>query len=220
MRKLRDAIRRPLADERGSMTFLVTALIVMAVLVVLPMVWNTGAIRAVRRQSQNSSDAAALAAAESVARRLNSVSQDWWGCIPPETPPLIVTRYVETIVSPIAASHLGQGAANTYAAQNRGSLIAYAQHLHRMGADGVHAKLVDGVVVPPIHADVRSTSPVRGAMELAIYDVNGMPMQSGATAEVYLDRVRTWETPCPATPKAIARHYQFRWKIRMIRTGW
>jgi hypothetical protein len=220
MRRLREAIKRPLYDERGSMTFVMTALIMMAVIIVLPLVWNTGAIRAVRRQSQNSSDAAALAGAESVARRLNSLSQDWWGCIPPETPKSIVGRYVGTVVTPIAGSNIGLGAAQSYAAQNRGSLSAYSQHLHPMGADGVHAKMVDGVVVPPIHVDLRSSSQVRGAMELAVYNVNGLPVRSSATAEVYLDRVRTWQTPCPYNPEAIARHYQFRWKIRMVRTGW
>lgn len=220
MRKLREAIKQPLYDERGSMVFVVTALITMAILVILPLLWNTGAIRAIRRQSQNSSDAAALAGAETLARQLNTMSQDWWGCIPPETPQTIVRRYLGTVVTPIANSSMGYGAAASYAAQNRGSLTNYAQHLHPMGADGVHAKLVDGVVIPPIHVDLRASSPVRGAMELAIYDVNGTPLHSGATGEVYLDRVRTWTTPCPYSTKSVARHYQFRWKIRMVRTGW
>lgn len=220
MRRLREAIKQPLAEEHGSMVYLVTALITMAVLVVLPLVWNTGAIRAIRRQSQNSSDAAAHAGAEAVARQLNNMSRDWWGCIPPETPQTIVRRYLGMVVTPIANSNTGYGSAASYAAQNRGSLTSYAQHLHPMGADGVHAKMVDGVVIPPIHVNLRSSSTVRGAMELAIYDVNGTPLYSGATGEAYLDRVRTWTTPCPYNSKAIARHYQFTWKIRMVRTGW
>lgn len=221
MRKLRDAIKQPLIEERGSMVPLVTALITMAVLVILPMVWNTGAIRAIRRQSQNSSDAAAHAGAEAVARQLNNMSRDWWGCIPPETPQTIVGRYLGTVVTPIAAGQVGYGSAASFASQNRGSLISYAQHLHPMGPDGVHAKMVDGVVIPPIHVNLRASSPVRGALELAIYDVNGTPLYSGATGEAYLDRVRTWTTPCPYNPtKAIARHYQFTWKVRLVRTGW
>lgn len=89
-----------------------------------------------------------------------------------------------------------------------------------MGADDVHAKLVDGMVVPPIHVNVGASANVRGTLAPQIYGVEGQPVQSNATAEVYLDRVRTWETPCPANPQAVARHYQFRWRIRLVETGW
>jgi hypothetical protein len=45
-------------------------------------------------------------------------------------------------------------------------------------------------------------------------------VRSRASAEVYLASVRTWQTPCPAAPtKAIAQHYQFTWKTRLIKTA-
>ncbi len=58
------------------MTLLMTALIVVGLIVILPLVWNVGAVRAIGRQSQNSGDAAALAAAESVARELTARGRD------------------------------------------------------------------------------------------------------------------------------------------------
>lgn len=221
MRRKAARLIQALPDESGSMTLLSTGLILVALVVMLPMVWNLGAVHVVRRQSQNGSDAAAQAAAESVARRLNALSYDWWGCVPPELPRTIVGRYVSSIVTSAATSNAGAGAAVQYAASNHGTITRYSQHLHRMAADGVHAKLVDGVVIPPVHIDVGASAPVRGLIATSMYDLEGLPVPSGASAEVYLHRVRIWETPCPHNPtEAVARHYQFRWQIRLVKTGW
>jgi hypothetical protein len=212
----RDAYR----DDQGSMSLATTGLIIVMLLVLLPMIWNLGAIRTVHRYSQNSSDAAALAGAESVARRLNDLSRDWWGCVPPETPPGIVERYLRSVVVPVGHSGIGQGAAAEYAASNRGALRSYSQRVRWMGADGVHAKLVSGVVVPPIQVDVEAGSPVRGLLARPLYDMEGRPVPTRATAEAYLDQVRTWQTPCRFNPKdAVEVHYQFRWKVRLVKTG-
>jgi len=213
-------LRRALADERGGITILNTALIVVALIVVLPTVWNFGAVRVMSRISHTSSDAAAQAAAESVARRLTDLGSDWWGCIPPETPPQIVRRYVSMVVEPIAWSHIGAGAAGQYAASNRGSLTEYDQHLHRMGADGVHARLVDGVIVPPVHVAAGISVPLQGLIARSVSPGEGTPVPSHASAEAYLARVTTWVTPCPGNTEAVARHYRFRWKIRLVPTGW
>lgn len=202
------------------MSLAVAGVIFVGVVAILPLVFNLGAVWSIRRQSQNSSDAAALAAAESLARRLNTQSQDWWGCVPPETPQTIVGRYVGQVVARTAGQQIGGGAASEYAAANRGNVNRYSQHLHPMGADGVHAKLVDGVTVPPIHVDVGTTVAVRGTFAPSAAGVEGRPVQSNATAETYLWRVRSWQTPCPGNPKAIAQHYQFRWRVRLVETGW
>ena len=237
MQRLHIRLLAALREERGSMTLLMTGLIVVAVVVTLPMVWNIGAVRVVRHHSQNSSDAAALAAAESSARRLNALSRDWWGCVPPKKPRQIVERYMRSVVAPVAASNIGRGAAVQYASQNRGTVARYSQWLRKMKADGVHAKLVDGVAILPIHADVRSSAPVTGLIgagfledgsrdpdeaptETPAHPLEGMPVLSQATAETYLDWVRTWQTPCPTDSNAVARHYQFRWKVRLVKTGW
>lgn len=203
-------------DEQGNMTLLSTMLVVMSMLIVLPIAWNWGVLFTVRTQSQNGSDAGALAGAESVARQLNAAGTDWWGCVPPETPPVIVRRYVETVVGPVGNSGSGGGAAGQYAAANRGSLAGYSQWMQRMAADGVHAKLVDGVTVPPVRVAVRNDAPIAGTLAEGLYQFDGMPVGSQARAETYLDRVRSWQTPCPGNPKAIAQHYNFRWRVRLI----
>lgn len=203
-------------DERGNITLLSTMLIVMSMLIVLPIAWNWGVLFTVRTQSQNGSDAAALAGAESVARQLNAAGADWWGCVPPETPPLIVRRYVETVVAPVGNSGMGAGAAEEYAAANRGAIDAYRQWMQRMGADGVHAKLVAGVTVPPVRVAVRNAAPIKGTLADGLYPFNDLPVGSQARAETYLDRVRSWQTPCPGDPEAIAQHYTFRWRVRLI----
>ncbi len=211
---------RALVEEEGSMTLLMTGLLVVALVVVIPLVWNIGAVRAIGRQSQNGSDAAALAGAESVARRLSDRGRDWWGCVPPETPTTIVRRYLGTVVAPVAWSQIGRPAAQGYAGANGGSLSDYGQRLRSMGADGVHARLVSGVVIPPVMADVDAYVPVTGLVASQLYKGDGMPVPSGATAEAYLASVHTWQTSCPANPKAAARHYSFRWKVRLVKTGW
>ncbi len=202
------------------MTLVSTALIVVALTVVLPMVWNFGAVYTVRRQSQNSADAAAQAAAESVARELNEQSRNVWGCVPPETPSSIVRRYVGGKVSSIANSGVGAGAAADYAAANRGSVSGYTQHLHPLRADGVHAKLVHGIVVPPVHVTAETSAPVRGLIAKSMFSSEGMASPSRAGGEAYLHWWREWQTPCPGNPKAVAWHFQFRWKIRLIRSDW
>lgn len=209
-----------LRQEHGSMSIAAAGVIFVGVVAILPLVWNLGSIWTIRRQSQTSSDAAALAAAESIARRLNGQSQDWWDCVPPETPQTIVQAYVGAVVAPAAQSQLGRPAAEEYAATNRGTLTQYSQHIHPMGADGVHAKLVDSVVVPPIHVDLDGSVTMRGTLAPAGASVAGKPVHSGTTAETYLHQVRSWETPCPFDPEAVAQHYQFRWRIRLVETGW
>lgn len=203
-------------DERGNMTLLSTALIVMSMTIVLPIAWNWGVLFTVRNQSQNGSDAGSLAAAESVARELNAAGRDWWDCVPPKTPPQIVRRYVETVVVPVGGSGNGGGAAEQYAAQNRSTINDYAQWVQRMAADGVHAKAVDGVTVPPVRTAVEGSAQIQGTLIEGLYGFDGTPVNSRARAEAYLYSVRSWQTPCPTDPEAIAQHYTFRWRIRLI----
>lgn len=207
-----------LRDDDGSASLFAVGLVFVATVVFLPLVWNMGSIYTARRISQNGTDAAALAGAESVARRLNQLSTDWWGCIPPETPPTIVERYKQQVVAPVAGSRLGAGSAAEYAASNKTTLAGYQQRLKVMGADGVHAKLVDGSTVYPVHVDTATTSPTKGFLQPGRY--TNQTLRARATAETYLSRVYTWETPCPTNPKAIARHYSFTWKVRLVKTGW
>jgi hypothetical protein len=214
------AARATLAEQCGSMTILTTAMLVVSLVVILPMVLNLGAVRTVRRQSQNGSDAAAQAAAEQAARVLNYRSRDIWGCVPPETASSIVRRYVATVVEPIGESGVGGDSAREYAAQNHSTVTSYSTHVHRMGADGVHAKTVSGVVVPPVHVSARVSAPLKGLIVEPMDDLNGYPVPSLASGEAYLDRYRTWKTPCPGNPDAIAIHYQFIWKMRLVKAGW
>lgn len=219
MKQIRRTLQHTLQDERGSASMLITGVMFVVVLTLLPLVWNFGALYNARRLSQNGSDAAALAGAESVARRINDLSQDWWGCVPPETRQTIVQRYKQQVVAAVAGSGVGAGSASTYASANRSSLTGYNQRLRPMGADGVHAKLVDGVVLIPVHVDARTTSPNVGFIVTERY--NGIaPLRARATAETYLERFWRWETPCPGNPKAIAVHYRFQWKIRLVKTDW
>lgn len=220
MRQAADRSLAELRDERGSMTLVSSALIVVALTVILPMVWNFGAVYTVRRQSQNSADAAAQAAAESVARELNEQSKNVWGCVPPETPSTIVMRYVGGKVASIANSGVGAGAAADYAAANRGNVTGYTQHLHPRPADGVHAKLVHGVAVPPVHVTAETSAAVRGLIARSMFSVERTSSPSRAGGEAYLDGWREWKTSCPGNPKAVAWHFQFRWKIRLIRSDW
>jgi hypothetical protein len=83
----------------------------------------------------------------------------------------------------------------------------------------VHAKLVDGVVLIPVHVDTRTTSTVVGILGTERYSGSG-PLRARATAETYLERFWRWETPCPGDPEAIAVHYRFKWKIRLVKTDW
>ena len=206
-----------LADELGSIALISTALIIMFTLLLLPAVWNLGAINAVRRQSQNGSDAAALAGAETLAQRLDAAGADWWGCIPPETRQTIVGRYVGMVVAPLAGSNAGRGSAAGYFSSNDGNLDAYGQRLRY----GPHALVVSGVPVPPIEADVKGFVSMKGTIIASLYHIDGTPIRSSATGEAYLDDVRTWTTPCPANPlHAIAFHYRFTWKVRLVPTGW
>jgi hypothetical protein len=208
-----------LRDESGNITAIVTAMILLLTTTLLPLVWNVGAAYAARRQSQNGSDAAALAAAEEVARSLNAASTDWWGCIPPQTNQLIVQSYVGLVVVPIGGAGGGSGAAAQYAANNRSTLTQYSQGVAWVAPDNVHARLVDGVTVPPIRISVGTRSEVRGSLMDAIYRTNQASLRARARSEVYLDKVHKWQTPCPAAPtKAIAQHYRFEWKIRLIAT--
>lgn len=219
MKQIRRTLQQIIKSERGSASMLGVGLTLVTVLTMLPLAWNFGALYNARRVSQNGSDAAALAGAESVARRINDLSQDWWGCVPPETPQTIVMRYKQQVVAMVAASQIGAGAAGSFAGANHSSLTGYRQRLHSMGPDGVHAKLVDGVVIIPVHADARTTSPVVGILGTDRYSGAG-PLRARATAETYLDRYWRWETPCPGNPKAIAVHYRFQWKIRLVKTDW
>lgn len=219
MKQMRQVLQRTIRDEQGSASMLIVGLTFVVVLTMLPLVWNFGALYNARRVSQNASDAAALAGAESVARRINDLSQDWWGCVPPETPQTIVQRYKQQVVAAVAGSGNGAGAASSYAAANHSTLGGYGQRLRPMGADGVHAKLVDGVVLVPVHVDTRTTSPMVGILGSDQYS-GVAPLRARATAETYLERFWRWETPCPTNPKAIAVHYRFKWKIRLVKTGW
>ena len=215
LRRAADMLR----DDSGNITSIALMLTVLIMTTVLPLVWNGGAIFVARRQSQNSSDAAALAAAQSVAQSLNSASQDWWGCIPPQTPTLIVEAYKAAVVMPIGSAGGGSGAAAQYAAANRAELTGYRQAIAPMGPDGVHAQLVSGATVWPIRLTVHGQAGVRGSIVPSFYHLDGTPVKAWASAEAYLARVRTWQTPCPAAPdKAIAQHYQFTWKTRLIKT--
>ncbi|MBA3944897.1 MAG: Tad domain-containing protein [Herpetosiphonaceae bacterium] len=206
-----------LGDESGSIALVSTAMIIMFTLLLLPAVWNLGAIKAVRRQSQNGSDAAALSGAETLAQRLNAAGADWWGCIPPETRQTIVGRYVGMVVAPLAASNAGQGDAAGYFSSNGGALNAYGQRLRY----GPHALVVSGVPVPPIVDDVKGDVSMKGTIIASIYHIDGAPIRSSASGEAYLDDVQSWTTPCPANPiHAIAFHYRFRWKVRLVPTGY
>lgn len=211
---------RPIREEHGSMTLLSTAMIVVSLLVILPMVWNLGSVRVVRRQSQNSSDAAAQAGAERVAREINRRSRDVWGCVPPETASSIVRRYVASVVAPIGGSNVGAGDAAEFAAHNRGTTTSYQQHVHSMGADGVHAKLVRGVVVPPVHVTAQASAAVKGLIAAPMDGLEGYPVPSLASGEAYLYSWNTWTTSCPNNSKAKAIHYSFTWRIRLVKAGW
>lgn len=216
IRRLGNRLRGACREEDGNITAIATVTIVLSMLIVLPMVWNWGALYTTRTFSQNGSDAGSLAAAETVARQLNNASLDWWGCIPPETPPSIVQKYVGMVVMPIGNGGAGAGAAQDYAAANRSDVRNYAQFVQPMGPDGIHAKIVDGVTIPPTRVELESAAPVTGILAEGIYRLNGTPVGSYATAETYLYNYRTWETPCPLDPEAIARHYQFTWRVRLI----
>lgn len=67
MRRIRFSRVRTIREERGSMSLAMAGLIFVGVVAILPLVFNLGTIWSIRRQSQNSSDAARLAAAESIA---------------------------------------------------------------------------------------------------------------------------------------------------------
>lgn len=217
--RIKHWLNRAWHDEHGNMTALSTVTVVVLLTTLLPIVVNWGALFAIRTQSQNSSDAAALAAAEETARRLNRVSQDVWGCVPPETPTTIVQTYRSTTVVPIGNSSSGGGAAQQYTQINEATLVDYNQYVARARADNVHARTVAGVTIPPIYADVRSEALVRGTLFNGLYKFNGTPVRARASAETYLAKVDTWQTPCPTDPKAVAQHYRFRWQVRLIRTN-
>lgn len=219
MRNFRQKLQHLVQDERGSASMFGVGFAVVTILALLPLVWNFGALYSARRVSQNASDAAALAGAESVARAINARSQDFWGCVPPETPQLIVQRYKLQVVATVAASGVGAGPASSFASANTSSISGYTQRLHPMGADGVHAKLVDGVTVFPVHVDARTVSQTTGVIVKERY--GDMPsMRARATAETYLKQYWRWETPCPGNPKAIAVHYRFKWQVRLVKTDW
>jgi ABC-type phosphate transport system substrate-binding protein len=216
---IRRTLQQTIREQQGSASMFGVGLTFVVILTLLPLVWNFGAIWNARRVSQNASDAATLAGAESVARQINALSQDWWGCVPPETPQTIVQRYKQQVVASVAGSGIGSGSAGSFAKANGASINGYSQRLHPMGADGVHAKMVDGVVVIPVHVDARTSSPTLGVIVTERY--GGIaPLRAHATAETYLDRYWRWETPCPTNPKAIAVHYRFKWKIRLVKTDW
>lgn len=216
---------RPTCDERGSISIASAGLVLVAITVFLPMVWNLGAVRVVRRLSQNSSDAAALAAAETVARQLNEQGR----CVPVKTPSVDLRRYVLTTVAPLGNDGSGAGAADQYARSNRGTLRAYGQRLYPTASDGVHSKLVDGVVFPPSRVYLETQVPIHGLLVVAMYGGEGTPVRSAASAEVYLAKVRVNnidregdaesaylfrnEPPCPV---GAGKVYTFRWLVRLV----
>lgn len=207
----------------GALSLPMTMLVVLLTVVLLPFLWNLGAIYTVRGAARTGSDAAALAAAEELARRLNAASGDWWGCLPPETDTLIVRRYVNDVVLPLAAAQQrGQAVARNYAAAHNQTLTGYGQRIRAMAADGIHARAVAGVVIAPVIVDVASAAAVRGMVGLPGGELSGRPITAHASAEVYLAQVRRWETPCPAQaqPEAVAVHYAFRWRIRLVPADW
>lgn len=205
-------LRELLAEEDGNIIALSTATIMVLVLVIMPIVMNAGVISTTRRFSQNGSDAAALAAAEEVAREL---SRDWTAiqCMPPAKMREIAEEYRATRVYPIGNSGIGGGAAGQYAAANRGDLQSYGQY-----TGGPHPYNWAGVRIPSITTMAANGADVRVTFIPSFYNLNGRDVDSVASAEAFMEQVIPLPPlPCPEeSSTAVHPRFRFVWNVRII----